>query len=76
MRVPLRAGFGEVVRVEIKNVEQYKVSGPMKDGSLKVQLTIDPHDNEAMAALLMLGAKGVPVDITFTESADYLSGES
>ena len=60
--------------VEIKNVEVFKVDGPLKSGALKIQMWVDPHDVEGVAALMVLGAQGTPIDVTIKESADYLNG--
>jgi hypothetical protein len=57
--------------MEIRNVEMFKVEGPLKDGSLKLHITVDPHDAEAIGALLVLGAKGIPIDIRVKEAKDY-----
>lgn len=72
----MRGERGLVVRVEIKNVEVFKVDGPLKSGALKIQMWVDPHDVEGVAELMILGAQGKPVDITINESADFLSQEN
>ena len=57
--------------MEIKNVESYEVAGPKKDGSLKITIRVDPHDAEKVAGLLVLGARGVPIDLTIKEAEDF-----
>lgn len=58
--------------MEIRNIEMYKVGGPMKDGSLRLTITVDPHDAEAVGALLVLGAHGKPIDLTIKEAQDNI----
>jgi len=57
--------------MEFKNVEQYKVAGPNKDGSLRITISVDPQDRDGVAALMVLGAEGKPLDITIKEAEDY-----
>ena len=59
--------------MEIKNVEVFKVDGPLKNGALKIQMWVDPHDVKGVAELLVLGAEGKPVDVTINEAEDFNS---
>ena len=76
MRVPLRPRLGEVVRVEIKNVENYKVHSPNTNGAVKVEMWLDPDDAVTLAELFLWRAMFTPIDITMVKAADYLSQEN
>ena len=65
-----------MVLVEIKNIEEFRVGGPMKDGSLRIYFFIDPQDHKAVEELLGLRANGIPVDLTVAKAADFISQEN
>lgn len=64
-----------MVRVEIKNVENYKIHSPDSNGAVKVEMWLDPDDAVTLAELFLWRAKFIPIDITINESADYLGGD-
>ena len=72
----MRPRLGEVVRVEIKNVENYKVHSPNTNGAVKVEFWFDPADAVKLAELFLWRTEFKPIDVTFEESADYLSQEN
>jgi hypothetical protein len=43
---------------------------------VKVEFWLDPDDAVMLAELFLWRAKFIPVDVTITESADYLSQEN
>jgi hypothetical protein len=54
--------------MELKGVLVNKVQGPMADGSVGISFKVDPSDAESAAALMLLGANAVQLDLKISES--------